>query len=151
MSSVRWYEFRSIASAVWIALGPLIGVWTGAYLSKRWQRDQWIADNKRAEYRKLITTLTDLASKVAIYYGPNARVLDPAAARKVAKISLSSANIIFNRLFIDREMKELDIQARWQNALVSLRTNNDPLTFTTAIEKLMEDIKREALKEFLKI
>ena len=80
-------------------------------------------------------------------------MLEPAAARKVAKISLSSANIIFNRLFIDREMKE----TRYSSTVhitryrLSSRTDDDPLTFTTAIEKLMEDIKREALKEFLKI
>jgi len=58
MQPETWNAIGDYSSKVWAAVGPLVGVWIGAVLAKRWQREQWIADNKRAEYRKLLTTLT---------------------------------------------------------------------------------------------
>ncbi|MBO0910570.1 MAG: hypothetical protein J2P13_02155 [Acidobacteria bacterium] len=43
----------------WGVVGPLVGVVLGSLLTRSWQRNQWIRDNKRAEYRELITVLSE--------------------------------------------------------------------------------------------
>src|SRR5713226_10620517 len=43
--------------AVWAAVGPLVGVIIGAWLSARWQRTKWILDNKTTEYRGILDAL----------------------------------------------------------------------------------------------
>ena len=45
---------------IWAALGPLLGIVVGHYLTRSWQRRQWIADNQKEEYRKLLAGLNRL-------------------------------------------------------------------------------------------
>jgi hypothetical protein len=42
---------------VWAAIGPLVGVIIGAWLTSRWQRKQWVLDNKAREYREALDAL----------------------------------------------------------------------------------------------
>jgi hypothetical protein len=42
---------------VWAAVGPLVGVIIGGWLSARWQRRKWILDNKTTEYRGILDAL----------------------------------------------------------------------------------------------
>jgi hypothetical protein len=46
--------------AVWAAVGPLVGIVIGHYLTRSWQRRQWIADNRKEEYRKVLSGLNRL-------------------------------------------------------------------------------------------
>jgi hypothetical protein len=46
--------------AVWAAVGPLVGIVIGHYLTRSWQRSQWIADNRKEEYRKVLSGLNRL-------------------------------------------------------------------------------------------
>jgi hypothetical protein len=43
------------------ALSGLLGVILGAFLTRSWQRKQWLLDNKKAEYRELISILSQAA------------------------------------------------------------------------------------------
>jgi len=45
---------------VWAAVGPLLGIVVGHYLTSSWQRRQWLADNRKDEYRKLLAGLNRL-------------------------------------------------------------------------------------------
>ncbi|MGA9393661.1 MAG: hypothetical protein WBV69_24730 [Candidatus Sulfotelmatobacter sp.] len=45
---------------IWAAAGPVVGILTGHYLTRSWQRRQWIADNRKDEYRKLLAGLNRL-------------------------------------------------------------------------------------------
>ncbi|HTA21927.1 MAG TPA: hypothetical protein VK763_00215 [Terriglobales bacterium] len=50
----------TIVLGIWAALGPLTGIFIGHWLTKRWQREQWIADNQKEEYRRLLAGLNRL-------------------------------------------------------------------------------------------
>lgn len=50
-----------VASGV---IGSLIGVLVGAWLAARWQRRQWVLDNKKAEYREICRVLDNFWWKV---------------------------------------------------------------------------------------
>jgi hypothetical protein len=43
------------------ALSGLLGVTLGAYLTRSWQRKQWLLDNKKTEYRELLSVLSQAA------------------------------------------------------------------------------------------
>jgi len=42
----------------WASVGPLVGVLIGAMLTRAWDRRKWINENRKQEYRELLTTLT---------------------------------------------------------------------------------------------
>jgi hypothetical protein len=54
------FVISTIILGIWGAVGPLVGIFVGHWLTKRWQREQWIADNQRDEYRKLLAGLNRL-------------------------------------------------------------------------------------------
>jgi uncharacterized membrane-anchored protein YhcB (DUF1043 family) len=96
---------------VWAAIGPLIGVLVGAWLTARWQRKRWIQDNKRAEYREVLDALQKyrwhLLNDLAVAAGPlvaeDARSYDERrAALTEAEVSLS--NCLADRLFIRKKL-----------------------------------------------
>jgi len=52
------FVWSTIILGVWAAIGPLVGVRYGHDLAKRWQKEHWISDNKKQEYRELLGILT---------------------------------------------------------------------------------------------
>ena len=54
------FVISTIILGIWGALAPLIGIFIGHWLTKRWQREQWIADNQKEEYRRVLAGLNRL-------------------------------------------------------------------------------------------
>jgi len=50
----------TIFLTLWAAVGPLVGILIGHYLVRSWQRRQWLADNQKEEYRKVLAGLNRL-------------------------------------------------------------------------------------------
>src|SRR5216684_3676535 len=55
---INWDAVANHAKAVWAVGGPLLGVLVGAYIANRNQRKQWIAENKKQEYRELLSVMS---------------------------------------------------------------------------------------------
>jgi hypothetical protein len=51
----------SAALRVWSGVGPLVGVLIGGWITYRIQSQQWLANNRKEEYRELLTVLTSAA------------------------------------------------------------------------------------------
>ncbi len=45
--NIDTFVWSTIILAVWGAVGPLVGVRYGQKLAKRWQREQWIRENRK--------------------------------------------------------------------------------------------------------
>lgn len=107
---------------VWSGIGPLVGVFVGAWLSRSWQRRQWVLDNRKAEYRELISCLSQSAHSLMDAFSTNVGYgsgsdeqlwgVDGAASR--------GYNVISDRLFIAEVMKRENVRDRWL-ALVKQR------------------------------
>ena len=67
-SSMIQAVLHYVATA-WSAIGPLIGVIVGGWITTRTQRKHWILDNKKAEYSELITVIADSGSKLLTFWG----------------------------------------------------------------------------------
>ena len=125
-----------------------MGIWIGVYLSTRTQKRQWIRDNKRLEYRELLTAIADAAGKLVLYYGRNPVVLSAAEQMDMWEIKRTTLGVIYNRLFVAKEIKELRIQERLQYAITALTNKRDAIWSGTSMDSIMEDIRTKALKEF---
>jgi hypothetical protein len=137
-----------IARSAWAVLGPFIGISIGAYLTTRTQKHQWIRDNRRTEYRELLTTIADVGSKFIALYGMNPVVMNPSEQFSIGEAARTSVGVIYNRLFIAVEIEELGIQRRWESSISALRKSHDIEAFAKSMDSIMEDIKRKAVKEF---
>jgi hypothetical protein len=53
-----FFVLSTIILGVWAPLGPLVGIRYGHELSKRLQREHWLRDNEKQEYREVLRVLT---------------------------------------------------------------------------------------------
>lgn len=96
------------------AIGPFLGILVGHFLTRSWQQKQWMLDRRKEEWRELLTTLT--RSFVTICkYGPMS-VLDSDDMRAVDEAQTVAQTTIRDRVFIAREVKELNISETWAKA-----------------------------------
>jgi hypothetical protein len=138
----------SVIRNAWPVLGPLVGIWIGAYLTTRNQKRQWILDHKRAEYRELLTAIGDVGSKLVLYYGTNPFVANSDEQLAIWEATRTTVDVIYNRLFIAQQIEKLLIQSRWENAVSLVRKNRDVRLFGHIMDGIMNDIRNTAIKEF---
>ena len=138
-------SFASTVSSVWLAVGPLVGVCIGAYLTKRWQRSQWIADHKRGEYRKLLSTLAETFVSITKLRAPGL-ALGPREQRRLFNLEARAGVVILDRIFIADEVKKMDLLRRWNQALREYDHTLNHLNFAKAHGFISRDLRKEANK-----
>jgi len=134
---------------VWAAIGPLLGVLVGSWLTMRYQRKLWLLDNRRAEYRKLLSTLSESATQALHAFA--IETVDPVlprSSRRMTSAIAKSVNVIYSRLFIADDIKKLDVMKRWQSTLDALQKERNVITFHKKLDSLMDDLRAVALKDF---
>jgi hypothetical protein len=129
MSDAHWDLLKKIAADLWPVVTLLLGIFAGAYITNRNQRKQWLLDNKRSEYRKLMTTLSECATQLLRVYAGVPVVMGEKDQRLLASAVTKSTNVIYSRLFIADEVKRLDVMKRWQGTVDTLRKEHDAAGF----------------------
>jgi hypothetical protein len=104
--------------AIWTAGGPILGLFIGAFLTRSWDRNKWINDNRKQEYRELLTVLTTSSVDVE-NSASNADDLDLKAAANRAVSAFH--RVVYDRIFIAAEVEEMKLMQRWDDAVNSLR------------------------------
>lgn len=140
MSQSHWDLLKKIAADLWPLVTLLIGVFAGAYITNRNQGKHWLLDNKRAEYRKLLTTLSECATQLLAAYANAPVALAGTDQRLLVKAVTNSTNVIYSRLFIADEIKTLDVMKRWHRAIDALRKGHDAAGFGEQLDAIMGDI-----------
>lgn len=133
---------KECATKSWTAIGPLLGVLVGAYISSRNQKRQWGLDNKRAEYRELLTTLTECGSELMSF--PTGELAD---RRRIDEIARLSVNVIYNRLFVADMVISTNLMKRWRDCISDLRTSKNINAFRTEFDSIMNDIRSVAKRD----
>jgi hypothetical protein len=105
---------------LWAAVGPLVGVAIGAWLSARWQRAKWILDNKTSEYRNLFDAISSYRFVLTEYHAlyKTAMVAVPAQKKydddiKLAKATETVANVFADRIFTRQALRESGATDDW--------------------------------------
>jgi hypothetical protein len=83
------------------------------FVNSRWQRRQWVLDNKRAEYRELLSVVARSARYIANGLPAPVSVLDAQQQREVFEADIEARRVIADRILIANRMREADIQSRW--------------------------------------
>lgn len=144
---INWAMVREYASFSWNAVGPLAGVLVGAFIANRNQRKNWLLDNKRSEYRKLLTTISDAGSKFIVFYGAEPVVASGKQQFAIGETARKSVDVIYNRLFIADRVIKLNIEKRWEAAISALRKTHDINAFGKTLDTIMHEIRTAALED----
>lgn len=133
---------------VWGVVGPLAGVIIGGWLTTSSQRKLWLLDNKRAEYRTILTTLSECWSHFALSYGEGCDPDAPHLQSARMEATRTLANVTGDRLFIADEIKNLRVSERFTCAAKALKKDHDGKAFSDAVDAIMDDVRMAARKDF---
>ena len=133
-------EFLSI----WSGVGPLIGVMVGGYLTSRMQKKHWVLDNKKEEYRELLSALMAAVSNVVTL--GSSIVQSPTEQFACDESKTRAGTVILDRLFIAREVRQMNLPDRWIRARRDLDAQGDLQLFAQRCANMMNDITNSALK-----
>jgi len=145
MNQAHWELLSKSAAAIWAAFGPLVGVCIGAYLARRWQRDQWIADNKRSEYRKLLTTPARTFTSL-LELRASGVALGPKDQRTLFNLEVRASAVILDRIFIPDEVNGMNLLKRWNQALRDYDKTLNADAFGKAFGLIANDVRKSAAK-----
>jgi hypothetical protein len=127
---------------IWAAVGPLVGIFIGTYLTQSSQRRQWIADNKVKEWRDLLGTL--MTSMTTIIRCSNIAPQTSEVAVEDLRARVAAGEVINNRLFVAREVRQGNILEKWHEAVKIFDENHDPKAFGTSLGKIQFQIEQGA-------
>jgi hypothetical protein len=126
--------WSTIILAIWGAVGPLIGVRYGQELAKRWQREQWIRENRKEECRELLAAIYEQSL-------PSVQILTSEEISSRANLS----RILESRIFIAEDLARLNVRQRWYdmfNNTAHKKASRDE--YQKLREELLQEIKRLA-------
>lgn len=110
--------------------GTLGGIVVGHVLTRSWQRKQWILDNRKEEFRELLTAL---AESLRIQMTKHAGALLNASEQKaLIDAQAMVMRTIRDRIFIANDVERLNIENVWSAAVMSHHRTLDitPLAYT---------------------
>jgi hypothetical protein len=130
--------------AVWASVGPLVGVLTGALLARSWDRRKWTNENRKQEYRELLTALTSACTALI----ENAQAVVQSSAEQIfAKDEyLESLRVLQDRIFIADEIHKMNLFDRWGTAMKDLQETRNFHKFEDAFEVMRKGIVKQAVK-----
>ena len=104
----------AIWSAIWTIGGPTLGLFIGAYLTRSWDRNKWLNDNRKEEYRSLLTTLTESSLSIRNSgSSPEDGILYLERETAFTKFH----RVVHDRIFIAAEIEEMKLVERWDHAM----------------------------------
>lgn len=118
----------TIALMLWGAVGSLVGLVVGHWLSRFWQQKQWLLDNKKQEYRELISAITEAYGTICVLLQLG-MPRGPDEQRKVHEVQLKVQSVIADRLFIAGEVQEDQILRKWMQTTGEFDEHREYLEF----------------------
>jgi hypothetical protein len=85
----------------------------GAWLARSWQRKQWVLEGKKAEYRELLSTLSDSYHCIIKNWGAALAPVNHEGLREKLEAEVSGQQVIEDRIFIDDAMRAENIREQW--------------------------------------
>src|SRR5258708_20771938 len=124
--------------AVWASVGPLVGVLVGALLARSWDRRKWTNENRKQEYRELLTTWTSACTALIDNAQPLFKIPPTKSLRK--KEYLKSLRVLQDRIFIADEIHKMNLFDRWGAAMKDLQETRNFHKFEDPFEVLRQQI-----------
>lgn len=112
MNIADFFVWSTIILGIWAALGPLFGVRYGQELAKKWQKQQWISENRKQECRELLNAMA------ADYHAKNLASGrgTPEDHARSTEAAVNLLNTFKSRIFIADEIARLKMYDRWSKS-----------------------------------
>ena len=114
------------------------------WLTRTTQESRARREERRQEYRELVSTLTQCYMRIVSPYEPPIPVIDEQLQRQILDAKLESFKVLQDRIAIAEELAETDVVDIWTEAIVSLERNSDSVRFAKKFRPLRERIIRMA-------
>lgn len=141
-----WKVIGEFLKTGWILVGLLIGVFVGAWLARSWDRKKWMNDNRKQEYRELLTALTNGATAVIERYSPKISPLTKDEMEAATNRYMDAMKTIKDRIFIAEDMDRMAIFDRWAKAVKTAQDARDIKKFESIFETIRKEIVSAATK-----
>jgi hypothetical protein len=128
-------EITLLAAGIGIA-GSLLTIW----VTKTTQESRARREERRREYRELVSTLTQCYMRIVSPYDPPIPVIDEQLQRQITDAKLESFKVLQDRIAIAEELAETDVLDVWTEAIVSLERNDDSVAFAKKFKPLRDRI-----------
>lgn len=126
-------------------LGTVVGIVLGHYLSKKAQQEQWVRENKKAEYRELLSVINESFMLLMELRRPGI-ALGPEEQRELLQAETKSVRTIADRIYVAEAITKINLMKRWTTALTQFKKDKDIVAFGNETSALSEEIRRAALK-----
>jgi len=140
-----WKTVGYYASSSWTAIGPLVGVLVGAYITGKRQKRDWVANNKKEEYRELLAAMTRTLSTCLHLH--NLAVLSDEDQKKLVTVSAELMETTRSRIFIAERIKQMNVVRRWFDMTMEFERTRDNAAFAKGTGALLDEIIETALKD----
>jgi hypothetical protein len=111
--------------------GVVIGALLTFQLTRSWQREQWLLDNRRQEYRELLSSIT--GAYIAIAHiaetGAVGRTASPEIELIAERAAIESFRTLRDRILIAEEIEFANSLEEWDTAIQNYRRTHDEHTF----------------------
>jgi hypothetical protein len=114
------------------------------WLTKESQESRARREERRKEYRELVSTLTQCYMRIVSPYEPPIPVIDEPFQRQILDAKLESFKVLQDRIAIAEELADTDVLDVWTEAIVNLERNGDSVRFAKKFKPLRERIVRMA-------
>ena len=127
----------TLALQIWAGLGPVVGGGITLYLTRSWQHKQWLLDNRKQEFKELISAISAAHVEWASYETFKEAWRDPAPLQEANKRAMQA---IADRIYIARDVEKLGVKYRFGTS------SDDNDAFHSSMRKLIDDLVEVARK-----
>lgn len=135
----------TVVFAIWAAVGPLVGIFIGSYLSRSAQKKQWLAVERIKEWRELLEAMN---RSMLVGAKPNPGN-DISIEEEIYRSEMNTREVIATRLLIAREVRHWKIHAKWSEAVRKSHLDLDDGSFGRTmgdIQFLIEEACRKDIE-----
>jgi hypothetical protein len=118
------------------------GVLVGQRMARNTQREQWLLDRRKEEWRELLTALAE-SLRVSLKIYP-ARALSGDEERQIVEAQSNSFRVIRDRIFIASDVQRLNIENRWSAAVQHHSQTMDAKHLGATYKELRSEIVKAA-------
>ena len=139
-------ETVTVVVAVLGIVGTLGGTFLGHFLSRSWQREEWIRDRRYEEFQELLRSLA--ASMHAEVEAMYASKLPPGERKGKTHETADFFRIVQTRIFTFADVKRLGLEGAWLVSVNAFYTRPDALeTLRETYEELTQGLVEAATTE----
>jgi hypothetical protein len=135
----------TVGLLIWGVIGPFVGLLIGHFLSVSSQRNHWIADNAKEEYRELLSALFD-AGNMAVLHRSLGR---EATFEEVSAEERSDHHlymVLHTRLFIRDFVENEKIMERWSKCFAEYGESQDLEMLRKSLRDLIEFVANAGIR-----